>query len=82
MLEISEEEARGLWSLLAAIYHLGNASVKKSKPNAIYILCYTKGLIIILCVCACADTVGDYITVSFVRQTTCTLYMHVYIYVM
>ena len=37
MLEISEEEAHGLWSLLAAIYHLGNASVKKSKPNAIYI---------------------------------------------
>ena len=31
ILEISESEALGLWSLLAAIYHLGYAGVKKSK---------------------------------------------------
>ena len=42
MLEISEEEAHGLWSLLAAIYHLGNASVKKSKPSTIIIHGYTR----------------------------------------
>lgn len=29
ILGISEEEALGLWSLLAAIYHLGFAGVKK-----------------------------------------------------
>ena len=54
MLEISEEEAHGLWSLLAAIYHLGNASVKKSKPNAIYIIMlhYTADNYLV-CVCMC-----------------------------
>ena len=40
MLEISEEEAHGLWSLLAAIYHLGNANVKKSKPNVTHMYMY------------------------------------------
>ena len=30
ILGISESEAMGLWSLLAAIYHLGYAGVKKS----------------------------------------------------
>ena len=39
MLEISEEEAHGLWSLLAAIYHLGNANVKKSELFAMYMYC-------------------------------------------
>ena len=36
ILEISDEEAHGLWSLLAAIYHLGNANVKKSKPHTVH----------------------------------------------
>ena len=40
MLEISEEEAHGLWSLLAAIYHLGNANIKKSKPNVTHMYVY------------------------------------------
>lgn len=31
ILEISQEEAQGLWSLLAAIYHLGYAGVKKGE---------------------------------------------------
>lgn len=31
ILGISDEEALGLWSLLAAIYHLGYAGVKKGK---------------------------------------------------
>ena len=35
ILGISESEALGLWSLLAAIYHLGYAGVKKSKPPSI-----------------------------------------------
>ena len=38
ILGISEDEAMGLWSLLAAIYHLGYAGVKKSE------LLYTLGL--------------------------------------
>ena len=33
ILGISESEALGLWSLLAAIYHLGDAGVKKSEPT-------------------------------------------------
>jgi len=33
ILGISEEEALGLWSLLAAIYHLGFAGVKKGKVS-------------------------------------------------
>ena len=34
ILGISEDEALGLWSLLAAIYHLGYAGVKKSECNS------------------------------------------------
>ena len=33
ILGISEEEAKGLWSLLAAIYHLGHAGVKKGTQS-------------------------------------------------
>lgn len=32
ILGISEEEAMGLWSLVAAIYHLGFAGVRKGEP--------------------------------------------------
>ena len=28
-LNVSEEEAKGIWSLIAAIYHLGYAGVRK-----------------------------------------------------
>ena len=31
ILGISDEEAMGLWSLLAAIYHLGFAGVRKGR---------------------------------------------------
>ena len=34
ILGISQEEALGLWSLLAAIYHLGFAGVKKGEFEA------------------------------------------------
>lgn len=33
ILEISQDEAQGLWSLLAAIYHLGHAGVKRGGCN-------------------------------------------------
>ena len=30
-LNVSEEEAKGIWSLIAAIYHLGYAGVRKGR---------------------------------------------------
>ena len=35
ILEISPEEALGVWSLLAAIFHLGFADVKKGESVAV-----------------------------------------------
>ena len=36
ILGISEEEAMGLWSLLAAIYHLGFAGVRKGRVTWVW----------------------------------------------
>jgi len=42
-LGVSEEEAKGIWSLVAAIYHLGFAGVRKG------IVCG----VVCVCVCVC-----------------------------
>jgi len=39
-LNVSEEEAKGIWSLIAAIYHLGYAGVRKGGVVEQYIFYY------------------------------------------
>ena len=71
ILGISESEAMGLWSLLAAIYHLGYAGVKKSEPSIFYLEGWS--------MFQCSEiplNMGQY----YVRSLHCHLMLYIYIY--